>query len=109
MRYELYREGRYFIIPGFFRTLMYLKKQKKEFSVVFHTYGDTDDMTKAVHEFNKFCVGEHPCFNGRNNMPLVRMDGHKGGKDLRIRSKTQECTMYRFSGPSLEQLTMIQG
>jgi hypothetical protein len=25
---ELYREGRYHLIPSFFRTLMYLKKQK---------------------------------------------------------------------------------
>jgi hypothetical protein len=36
---ELFGEGVYHLIPGFFRTLMYLKKQKQEFAVVFRTFG----------------------------------------------------------------------
>lgn len=82
MLHRLFNEGRYHLIPGFFRTLMYLKKQKKEFSVVFRTFGQ--DLDEVVFEFDKFCSGEHPCFNGRNNMPLVKMDGAKNTKDFRF-------------------------
>jgi len=39
MTHRIFNEGRYHIIPSFFRTLMYLKKQKKEFAVVFRTFG----------------------------------------------------------------------
>ena len=36
---ELYGEGRYHLIPSFWRTIMYLKKQKKEFAIAFRTFG----------------------------------------------------------------------
>lgn len=39
MQRELYSEGRYHLIPGFFRTMMYLKKQKVEFALTFRTFG----------------------------------------------------------------------
>lgn len=39
MQRELYSEGRYHLIPGFFRTLMYLKKLKVEFALTFRTFG----------------------------------------------------------------------
>lgn len=39
MQYALYGQGKYFLIPSFFRTLMYLKKNKKEFALTFRTYG----------------------------------------------------------------------
>lgn len=81
---ELYGEGRYHLIPSFFRTLMYLKKNKQEFSVVFRTFGQ--DLKAVAHEFDKFAKGEHPCFNGRNGMPLVKMDGAKATKDFRFKN-----------------------
>lgn len=79
---ELFGEGLYHLIPGFFRTLMYLKKQKQEFAVVFRTFGH--DLKNAVFEFDKFSRGEHPCFNGRNGMPSVKFDGAKNSKDFRF-------------------------
>ena len=63
------------MIPSFWRLLMYMKKQKREFAVVFHTFGD--ELDNVVYEFNKFCSGEHPCFNGRNGCTLVKFDGSK--------------------------------
>lgn len=39
MQRELYSEGRYHLIPGFFRTLLYLKKLKVEFALTFRTFG----------------------------------------------------------------------
>ena len=35
---QLLSEGKYQLLPSFFRTMIYLKKMKKEFSVVFRAY-----------------------------------------------------------------------
>lgn len=85
---------------------MYLKKQKREFSVVFRTFGK--DLDNVVWEFNKFCNGEHPCFNGRNNTPLVKFDGSKNSKDLRFKSDEQRATIYR-DGEDVADATMVLG
>jgi len=79
----MFGEGRFHLIPSFFRTLIYLKKQKREFSVVFRTFGE--DLKAVVWEFNQFCSGQHPCYSGRNGTPLIKFDGTKGTKDLHIR------------------------
>ena len=81
---ELFGEGKFHIIPSFFRTLIFLKKQKREFSVVFRNMGHRD-LDKIVWEFNRFCSGTHPCYSGRNGTPLIRFDGSKNAKDLRFR------------------------
>jgi hypothetical protein len=82
MYYRIFNEGRYHIIPSFFRTLMYLKKQKRDFVIAFRTFGH--DLGNLTFEFNKFCQGEHPCYNGKQGTPLVYMDGSKGTQDLRL-------------------------
>ena len=84
MNAALFGEGYYHLIPSFYRTLMYLKKAKREFAVVFRTFGS--DHANFVYEFNRFCSGEHPAFNGRNNTPLVKFDGSKNCKELRFQS-----------------------
>jgi hypothetical protein len=91
----MFGEGRYHLIPSFFRTLIFLKKQKREFSVVFRTFGK--DLKEIVWEFNQFCSGQHPCYSGRNGTPLIKFDGSKGTKDLRIRDSSQKGMFYRFS------------
>ena len=107
MTRELYGEGRYHLIPSFFRTLMYLKKNKQEFSVVFRTFGP--DRDAVAYEFDKFAKGEHPCFNGRNGLPLVKMDGAKATKDFRFKNDdTQYATMYRL-GNDMAETAMVVG
>ena len=59
-----------------------VRKCKREFAVIFRTYGK--DIDKITWEFNQFCNGNHPCFSGRNGTPLIKFDGSKGTKDLRI-------------------------
>ena len=93
MNNTLYDGGKYHLIPSFYRLLMYMKKQKREFAVVFHTFGD--ELDNVVYEFNKFCAGEHPCFNGRNGASLVKFDGSKNQKDFRITGPEQRLHMYR--------------
>ena len=71
-----------------------MKKQKQEFAITFRTFGG--DLENVVFEFNKFCSGEHPCYNGRNGTPSARMDGHNYSKDFRIRDfNTQIGNLYR--------------
>ena len=106
MTHRLFSEGRYHIIPSFWRTLMYLKKQKKEFAITFRTFGK--DLDNVVYEFNRFCNGDHPCFNGRNNMPLVKMDGAKNTKDFRFKVDEQQGQNYRFS-ESLDDVILTLG
>ena len=93
MNAKLFNNGRYHLIPSFFRLLMYMKKQKREFAIVFNTFGS--ELDNVIYEFNKFCTGEHPCFNGRNGASLVKLDGSKNSKDFRIRDHAQRLTMYR--------------
>ena len=106
MNAALFGEGKYFIIPAFFRTLMYLKKQKKEFAVIFRSFGTETE--SVVWEYNKFCSGEHPCFNGRNNTPLVKLDGQKNSKDMRIRDPCQRGAFYR-PGENINESILVTG
>jgi len=102
----LFGEGKYYLIPSFFRMIMYLKKKKEEFSIVFNSYGV--ELDNVVYEFNKFCQGEHPCFNGRNNTPLVKVDGSKNQKDLRFKEPTQRVCLYR-QGEEINETVMVTG
>lgn len=83
----MYAEGRYHLIPSFFRTISSLKKQKREFAVTFRTFGE--DLPLVVWEFNQFCSGNHPCYSGRNGTHLIKFDGSKGTKDFRIAEPEQ--------------------
>lgn len=103
---ELYGEGKYYLIPSFFRTLMYLKKQKKEFAIAFRTFGN--ELDTVIHEFNMFCNGEHPCFNGRNSTPIVKFDGSKNSKDYRIKEPCQRAAFYR-GGEGINETLMVTG
>ena len=106
MNNKLFNNGRYHLVPSFWRLLMYMKKQKREFAVVFNTFGT--ELDNVVYEFNKFCSGEHPCFNGRNGTPLVKLDGSKNSKDFRIRDHSQRATMYR-KGDAINETIQING
>lgn len=97
---SLFGEGKHHLIPSFFRTLIYLKKLKKEFAIVFRTHGE--DLHNVIFEFNKFCKGEHPCYSGRGGTPQVKFDGSKGTKDLFIKERYQKGLYYR-EGTELNQ------
>lgn len=92
---DMFGEGKFHMIPSFFRTLVFNKKQKREFSVIFRSMGN--ELDKIVWEFNQFCIGQHPCFSGRNGTPLVKFDGSKGTKDLRIKGANQQAIYFRES------------
>jgi len=107
MNATLFGKATYHLIPSFFRTMMYLKKQKREFSVVFHS-ANGQDTTNVVYEFNRFCAGEHPAFNGRNNTPLVKFDGSKNCKEMGISAPAQKGVAYRPTS-DLGEAVLVQG
>lgn len=101
---ECYDNGRFRAIPAFFKTLLYLKKNKRDFSVVFRTHGRELDTT--IEEFNLFCDGKHPAFNGKNGTHLVTFNGSKRtAKDMRIKQK-QTGLYFRF-GRELSDVNLL--
>ena len=92
---QCYENHRYSVIPAFFKTILYLKKQKREFSIVFRTHGR--ELSTIIEELNLFCDGRHPAFNGENGTHLVTFNGSKkSARDFRI--KPHQTGMYfRFS------------
>lgn len=49
---KLFEDQKYFILPSFFKTLIYLKKAKREFAVVIR--GEDEFIKPVIFEFNKF-------------------------------------------------------
>lgn len=49
---------RYYILPSFFKLLVNLRKQKRNFALIFRTFGSDYDQVEL--EFNRFCDGTHP-------------------------------------------------
>jgi hypothetical protein len=59
---EQYKNGHFYILPSFMKMLLWLKKAKRVFRVVFRSSGR--EIPNVVSEFNLFCEGGHPAFNG---------------------------------------------
>ena len=42
---EIYADGMYYLTPTFIKTILYLRKLNRDFSIVFRTFGtDTDNL-----------------------------------------------------------------
>ena len=82
MLMTMFGEGMYHIVPAFYRMLIFLRKERRSFKILFRTFGT--DLEKVTWEFNSFCEGSHPCFNGRNNTPFIKFNGSDGTQDFRI-------------------------
>ena len=98
---ECYDNRRYNIIPAFFKTIQTLSNQNRGFSVVFRTHGR--ELHKVIEEFNLFCEGDHPAFNGKNNDQVI-FNGKKC-RDLRI--KDQQKGMYFRFGKELSDVHLL--
>ena len=75
--FKLLRGGQVFLLPSFFELVKHLSAEKRDFAIVFRTFGT--DLPEIAAEFNLFCAGEHPLHPG------VRLDGSLDGfPDRRI-------------------------
>jgi hypothetical protein len=81
---RIFKNAYHKIIITLFNTIILLKKNQRDYSIVFRFYGHTnEDIKEFVYEFNSFCEGKHPRYCG-NHGDLKRFDGSKGNKDYRI-------------------------
>jgi hypothetical protein len=81
---NIMRFGRHSIVPSFWQLLIELVKSGRRFSLVFRAYSE-EQLNLFKQEYQVFCEGKHPAFNGQNKTqkpPL--MDGSKGSKDYRL-------------------------
>ena len=78
------RTGKYQILPAFFKLLLNLKKNKREFAVVVKNSVARDQHQEIISELNLFFSGEHPLFNGKNGTPVVKWDGSKGNRNFLV-------------------------
>ena len=49
---EIFGDGKYHILPSFFKMMINLKKLKREFAIVFRSFDG--DMQNIIYEFNKY-------------------------------------------------------
>eukprot|EP00897_Mesotaenium_endlicherianum_P002552 jgi/Mesen1/2324/ME000155S01417 len=64
------------LLPSFFELLRHLAAQRRDFAVVFRTFGT--DLPEIAAELNLFCRGLHPFHPG------VKLDGSDGRNDLQL-------------------------
>lgn len=83
------KTGKYQILPAFFKLLLNLKKNKREFAIVIKNDRIKDNHQDIVGELNLFFTGEHPLYNGKNGTPAVKWDGSKGTKNFIIEESHQ--------------------
>lgn len=84
----LYRNAYYSIVINFFEMIINLTKAKRRFCVVLHFWNmNTENIEETIFEYNSFCNGKHPKFNGLNSTQAHYFDGENGKnvKDLRIK------------------------
>ncbi|CAG9310386.1 unnamed protein product [Blepharisma stoltei] len=86
---RLFREGNYFLIPSFFNLIRSLSACQREFSIVFRTFGN--DMEEVINEFNLFCNGKHPLYNGKNKTEKFISNGELGTRNLTINNNNIGC------------------
>ena len=104
MLQSLYGNGFHFLFFSLFNTMIKLTEQKKQFVIIFRTFGD--DVDKVVYEFNLFCNGQHPLFNNVY-YPRYYFNGSNGSLNYVI-DDTQKGIMYRFS-KDIRHSTLVVG
>lgn len=91
---DLYENDYIFVFPSLFRTMIELQSQNRIFTLIFRTFGL--DFEEVIKEYNDFCEGKHPLFNGSNKKyPQIKFNGENGSKDYRITEKSIGI-IYRF-------------
>ena len=105
---QLYQDGYMFIIPSFFKLLIYLINNNRLFIIIFRTFGK--DFDNVIKEYNSFCEGNHPIFNGQNeNYPKIYLNGENGSKDFRIINKNKAIGLFYRFGSNVNDIYLVLG
>lgn len=84
----LFKNAYHSTIISFFNLIITLTKNKRRFVVIFHFFDmNIEQIEEFIFEFNCFCEGKHPKFNGQNGTQAQFFDGenNKNFKDFRIK------------------------
>jgi len=84
--------------------VLYLKKNKREFAIVFHSFDQ--NLPNVVKEFNLFCQGNHPCFNGKNGLPSAKFDNSKGNRYMELNTSNCAYMLRRTDNPDDNHLVV---
>jgi hypothetical protein len=101
---RIFKNSYFKIILSFYDMMIALKKAKREFAIVFRFFGHSDDdIQEFFYEFNHFCDGTHPRYNGEFGT-RPKFDGSKGTKDYRIHIEKMDniAVSYRSKMEKLE-------
>lgn len=84
---QLFFGGKAVLIPSFFNLIKSLNQIERDFSIVFRTFGHELEM--VIDEFNLFCKGKHPLYNGKHNTLRLIFDGSQNTRNLMISSENK--------------------
>lgn len=94
-----FEEDFQYIVPSFFKLIIFLRKNKREFGLVFRSR--KNDAAMFYEELNLFFNGEHLLYNGKNGTQMAKMDNGKGGKNYSINQ--ENCVVYSCTGNEFGQ------
>lgn len=82
----LFKNSYHFIFNSFYNTIIKLTKEKRRFVIIFRLFDiDIEFAKELIFEFNSFCKGNHPKYNGRNGTTRQKFDENTlKSKDFRI-------------------------
>ena len=105
---DLYKNGYIFVFPSLFRLMIELEEKKREFILIFRTFGN--DFDNVIKEYNSFCEGNHPIFLkeiGNQKQIKKYFDGTHNSKDYRIK-ESNFGVVYRFD-ESIKNIILVFG
>ena len=87
--------------------MLQLKKKYRDFAIIFRSFGK--DLEKVVSEWNRFCDGTHPCYNGQHNQQQAKFDGSKNNKNKNfIITPMKTGILYRKS-KHIDEAVLVLG
>ena len=97
---KLYENNYKFIFPSLFNLMIELQKQKRQFTLIFRTFGQ--DFSDLYFEFNSFCEGKHPLYKN------IYFDGTHNSLDYRIIKETTG-SFHRILNDDVNNIYLVIG
>ena len=102
----LYKQGYSFVFQSLFTAMIKLQQEGRDFAIIFRSFGTDSDF--VVKEFNAFCQGKHPLFNGeRKSFPKVYFDGTHGSKNYMI--SLEHCGLFYRYSIDIQHISLVLG
>ncbi|OMJ88502.1 hypothetical protein SteCoe_9536 [Stentor coeruleus] len=90
------------LIPSFFEMIKKLKDNKRDFAIVFRTFGK--ELNTVVDEFNMFCKGIHPKYNRKNKRRKI-----ESVKKLKYKDMVIDEQNYGYMSRNISRNLLVLG